>query len=372
MIGNKSLVLFKLLIFYQNACQGFESLSLKILQYNVQAVRSPWSQYKTERMQALAQRIKDRNPYFDILTLNELWHQTDHNLIQQAAQQAGLYMTGFHELNRWRCIGSSAPVACSGLAIVSAYPFKQSYFTEFRDKGTFFGMFSGDWELYWAKGIGRVRIEPVANLTIDIFTTHTRDNYWSSGNAIRSNQIEQLNEEISTSTADVVILGGDLNTEPNTKLLSYKNLANYLTNSADERSSQGWQVPATYGNPNNYFSKNKKPQIIDYIFYRSFSNDLEVKTEKYLPLNFVVGMNKGCEHECNVNVIAPTCSKVCHPNEIPLSDHEPIMVIIQIKNITNQVGRLMYNSFQNRKRINDLQERVEDLESMAFDRLSRP
>ena len=89
------------------------------MQYNVWGIPAI-SQYRNKRIQGLAQIIRKRNPYFDILTLNELWDQHDHNLIQQAARKAGLYMTGFKQLNHWGCLGFLGPLDCSGLAIVSA------------------------------------------------------------------------------------------------------------------------------------------------------------------------------------------------------------------------------------------------------------
>ena len=368
MLGNKSLVLFKLLILCLNACQGLEDehVTLKIMQYNVWGIPAI-SQYRNKRMQGLVQIIKNRNPYFDILTLNELWDEQDHNLIHQAAREAGLYMTGFKELNHWGCLGFLGPLDCSGLAIVSAYPIQQTQFIPFRDKGTVIGTFNNDFEWLSTKGIGRVRIEPIENLHIDIFATHTR----AYNDDFQRRQIKQLKEEISRSVADVVILGGDLNFNPDED--SYKIIANYLTNSADGGS---WPVPDTYGNPKNYFSKGATPQILDYIFYRSLASDLEVKTEKYLGYNFV--MNKGgCSQECNPMGNTPHCKPICHPSQISLSDHEPIMAIIQITinheydNNQDQVGKLMDNSVKNRKLINILQERVEDLETMAIGLLSR-
>ena len=55
-------------------------------------------QFKKERMKALAKIIKSREPYFDVFLLAELWMQKDHEILQEAANQAGLYMTGFREL----------------------------------------------------------------------------------------------------------------------------------------------------------------------------------------------------------------------------------------------------------------------------------
>ena len=168
MLGNKSLTILQFVIFYQNACQGFETVSLNVMQYNVWGVPQTHSLYKTERMKGLAQLIKNRKLKFDILILNELWMEHDHYVIQQAAQEAGYYMTGFRELTRWYCDGRVTPSGCSGLAFLSIFPFKQSDFKDFTYKGDIFN----DYEWASAKGIARVQIEPVKNLTIDVFATH--------------------------------------------------------------------------------------------------------------------------------------------------------------------------------------------------------
>ena len=55
-------------------------------------------QFKEERVNALAEIIKSREPYFDVLLLTELWMEGDHSKLHKAANQAGLYMTGFREL----------------------------------------------------------------------------------------------------------------------------------------------------------------------------------------------------------------------------------------------------------------------------------
>lgn len=54
--------------------------------------------YKQQRMQALAELIRSRQPYFDIFMLEELWMQSDHTLLQEAAESVGLHMTGFRQL----------------------------------------------------------------------------------------------------------------------------------------------------------------------------------------------------------------------------------------------------------------------------------
>ena len=49
-------------------------------------------------MRALANIIRSREPYFDIFMMAELWMEDDHTLLMEAANETGLYMTGFREL----------------------------------------------------------------------------------------------------------------------------------------------------------------------------------------------------------------------------------------------------------------------------------
>ena len=46
-------------------------------------------------MEALADMIKSRTPYFDIFLLTELWMQADHQLLADAAKNVSLHMTEF-------------------------------------------------------------------------------------------------------------------------------------------------------------------------------------------------------------------------------------------------------------------------------------
>lgn len=67
--------------------------------------------------------------------------------------------------------------------------------------------------------LGRVRIEPVHNVTIDIFVTHTAadpdPSHGYNNSYYRVRQVQELMDSyVSKSDADIVILGGDFNAEP--------------------------------------------------------------------------------------------------------------------------------------------------------------
>ena len=71
--------------------------------------------------------------------------------------------------------------------------------------------------IFSGKGIGRVRIEPKPNTTVDVFVTHTIADGTKMANETwyRIKQAEELVDSyLKKSTADAIILGGDFNAPP--------------------------------------------------------------------------------------------------------------------------------------------------------------
>ena len=104
------------------------------------------------------------------------------------------------------CDGRVLITGCSGLAIISRYPFVEKSFTQYTYKGSIW-----DGEALAGKGVGRVRIQPKQDVFIDVFVTHTiadsgttmYNNSWA-----RIKQVEELMDSyILKSDADAVILG---------------------------------------------------------------------------------------------------------------------------------------------------------------------
>ena len=118
---------------------------------------------KEERINAIARQVSRGS--FDVYLLQELWMEKDHAKIV-ASLKKGYYMTGFRQFTpksgRFldRCDGIFSPVECSGLAIISKYPFKEVQFNAFSDRGDETKALI-DAEVVAAKGAGRVRIEPI-------------------------------------------------------------------------------------------------------------------------------------------------------------------------------------------------------------------
>merc|ERR1712179_46806 len=175
------------------------------------------------------------------------------------------------------CDGRALPTFCSGLAIVSKFPFVDRQFHEFTYHGD---ILKPDGE-YWArKGAGRVRVEPSPGVLVDAFVTHTCAVAPSgASNAYyRQKQVAELVKWAKESDADFVILGGDFNTSPTDKETSYHALKAAMVSSMEEffQKISEWLCPkrATYGNPANTYSYTYDPVLYDYIWHRAKARNM--------------------------------------------------------------------------------------------------
>lgn len=234
------------------------------------------SEFKTQRMKAIRDEVAKGD--YDVFMLEELWMQGDHGTVASQVPK-GYFMTEFRELALSTCDGRVGPTACSGLAIVSKYEFKEVEFNSFTYHGDpLKAWVDGEWLA--RKGVGRVRIEPVHNVTIDIFVTHTAadpdPSHGYNNSYYRVRQVQELMDSyVNKSDADIVILGGDFNAEPEeTEGSCYQIIKKHMTNSIQEifYKLNEWLDSkfATYGNVRNTFTGGKyKPVTYDYIFHKT-------------------------------------------------------------------------------------------------------
>jgi len=317
-----------LVIYFTYSVVTYGAIQLIVFEFNVWGMPGGIGgcKYKKERMAALAELIRKHEPYFDIFLLAELWMEKDHNLLQEAAQDAGLYMTNYRELASSYCDGRVLITDCSGLAIISVYPIVESEFHMYTWRGTIW-----DGEGLAGKGVGRIQIEHPANLTagqpsnmtIDLFVTHTiADSGTTKANDTwyRVKQVEELMDSfIKNSKADAVILGGDFNTPP---LMDpgqpYEIIQRYMKNSCAEfwAKMEEWLLPkfATYGNARNSFSYTYDPITYDYVFHKSNNANTTIWVNWFgLPL------------------LQTRITQAQKETFITLSDHEPVISTINLK-----------------------------------------
>lgn len=246
-----------------------DPIDLKIMSLNCWGVPATFGSYDKEaRMSEIGAKIALKE--YDIYLLEELWMRPDHQTIKDLVSGTGYYVTEVHELAVYgECDGRATPTYCSGLAIVSRFPFNETEFSVFSVHGD---AFWNDGEYFARKGVGRVRILPVPHITVDVFVTHTAASDYN--HYYREIQTREVVEHVKASTADFAILGGDFNIDPRmTNETTYDTLTSELSSAMQEffYYVQELLAPkrATYGNPENTYSADFGPQLYDYIFHRS-------------------------------------------------------------------------------------------------------
>jgi len=332
----------------------YNQTRVKVLAYNVWGMPGGIGGCldKQIRIPALARSIKNQAvganlDDFDVILLTELWMSADHQIIADSLPK-GFHITGYRELASAWCDGNVLITTCSGLAIISRYPFKEIEFNMYTYRGSIW-----DGEGLAGKGVGRVRIQPVPNLNVDLFVTHTiadsgttmYNNTW-----VRINQVEELMASyIDKSDADVVILGGDFNSAPTNnpgepfQIMKSKGLVNSVQEIFYELDE--WLHPrfATYANTRNTFSNMYTPVIYDYIFHRT-NSELTTSWTNWFELPLFTTRILGRMHNLNVSKFIEDNDTSIDPDfefefsedddeeiVISLSDHEPVISTIYIK-----------------------------------------
>lgn len=263
------------------------------------------SEDKEIRMEAIGKLLAQSE--YDIVMLEELWMRPDHATIKNSLGPE-YYMTEYDDLTT-RCDGSVWPWGCSGLAIISKFPFQQKNFSRFSHQGTFGHMFS-DGEYFAGKGVGKVTVSPKPGISLDVVVTHTISE--DSNSKIRETQADELLNHIKKSTSDFIILGGDFNASPVMKGdKTYHKVKEVMTDAFQEimSSIKAWLDPdyATFGHLRNTYTGGKmEPTIYDYIFHKKNTEDTAMIWTKWFFLPFL-------------NTIRSTDNST-----ISLSDHEAV------------------------------------------------
>jgi len=249
-------------------------VSVRVMALNVWGMPAKvGSEDKELRIKAIGEYIAKAE--FDVYLLAELWMRPDHATIE-ASLPEGYHMSAYGDYALATCDGRALPSFCSGLAIVSKFPFIEKQFHEYNFHGD---ILKPDGE-YWArKGAGRARVEPYPGTIVDFFVTHTcavGPNY--SNAYYRTRQVKELVGWVNNSNADFVVLGGDFNTSPTDDESSYHDLKEAMVSSMEEffRTVSEWLCPkrATYANPENTYSYMYEPVLYDYIWHRAHGRNM--------------------------------------------------------------------------------------------------
>jgi len=263
------------------------------------------SEDKEERMAAIG-RLLSQSEY-DIVMLEELWMRPDHETIKKSLGPE-YQMTEYDDMTG-SCDGKIWPWGCSGLAVISKFPFKQTNFSRYSQQGSF-GQMLTDGEYFAGKGVGKVTISPKPGIVLDVYVTHTISE--ESNIKIRETQADELLDQVKKSTADFIILGGDFNASPISEGdKTYHKIKELMTDAFQEimASIKAWLNPdyATFGHLRNTYTGGKRdPTIYDYIFHKKNTEDPSMIWTKWFFLPFL-------------NTIRSTDNST-----ISLSDHEAV------------------------------------------------
>lgn len=227
------------------------------------------------RMNAIAEELALGK--YDIVCLQEVWSENDYIDIKKMTYKVLPYSHYFY-----------SGVFGSGVCIFSRYVIENVFFHQWPLNGYVHKLHHGDW--FGGKGIGLCRVK-CKGISINIYSAHLHAEYNRRNDEYMAHRVLQafdMSQFISmTSTnADVVILGGDLNTEPGD--LSYR----IICHNAELQDSflQAQQVAAdcvgtNESSRNSYSDKKlyvKKPagNRIDYVMYKCRPG-IEVQCLKY-------------------------------------------------------------------------------------------
>ncbi|XP_058789340.1 putative neutral sphingomyelinase [Phymastichus coffea] len=275
-----------------------EEITLNVLTLNCWGI--PYvSKNRIDRMNAIAERLNDEN--YDIVCLQEIWSINDFRLIRSRTQEKLPYSHYFF-----------SGVVGSGVCIYSRYAIEDVMFHKWPLNGYVHKVQHGDW--FGGKGVGLCRLN-VQNYNVNIYVAHLHAEYCRENDEYNAHRVMQAFDtaqfiRMTKGGADAVILGGDLNTEPQD--LAYRiicGVAGLTDTCARSSDCLGTNECAK----NSYTSSNisrKSPQgkRIDYILYMG---------------------SKKCQVEVS-DFLHPFPSRVPDMN-FSYSDHEAIMASLKLK-----------------------------------------
>ncbi|XP_033606154.1 putative neutral sphingomyelinase isoform X2 [Cryptotermes secundus] len=227
------------------------------------------------RMNAIAEELALGK--YDIVCLQEVWSENDYIDIKKLTLRVLPYSHYFY-----------SGVFGSGVCIFSRYTIENVFFHQWPLNGYVHKLHHGDW--FGGKGIGLCRVK-CKGININIYSAHLHAEYNRRNDEYMAHRVLQAFDmsqfiSITSTNADIVILGGDLNTEPGD--LAYR----IICHNAQVQDSflQAQQVAVDYvgtneSSRNSYSDKKlcmKKPagNRIDYIMYKC-RRGIEVQCLKY-------------------------------------------------------------------------------------------
>lgn len=253
-------------------------LDFSIFTLNLWGIPAGIAKNVSERISAICDLLLIKD--YDCVCLQEVWTKSQYEGIKQNLINVLPYSHYFFS-------GAFG----SGICIFSKYPIEDVFFHQWKLNGYFHKINHADW--FGGKGIGVCKII-INNYVINVYTAHLHAEYNPDNDEYKVHRLLQAFDtaqliRFTSKKADLVVLAGDLNTEPNS--LAYEMMCTlpglvdaYKTAHPGCNEDNIGQTCETL--TNSYTSqKNIKAQNpgqrIDYILYHE-GTELKVKLKKCL------------------------------------------------------------------------------------------
>lgn len=181
-------------------------LTLRILTLNCWGLPQPaplGSKDREKRMQEIAKELNTGR--YDLVALQEIWSESDFHEIHAVSKDALPYAHYFH-----------SGFTGSGVCVFSRSPIKDTYMHRYSLNGFAHHIHRGDW--FGGKVIGMISTV-VQGIKINFYSTHIHAEYNRSNDLYLPHRVIQAFEmsqlvKLSSDSADISIVTGDLNLEP--------------------------------------------------------------------------------------------------------------------------------------------------------------
>uniref|UniRef100_A0A1I7X1N0 sphingomyelin phosphodiesterase n=1 Tax=Heterorhabditis bacteriophora TaxID=37862 RepID=A0A1I7X1N0_HETBA len=282
LIINKYLFVIHVIYIYIYIYSLFKMIlatELRVMTLNVWCLPQPWpigSKDRLHRLKKLAEALIN-DPY-DIIGLQEVWCESDY--LEMAERLSHLYQ--FHHYFHSGFTGS-------GVCVFSRHPIVSTLTHRYSLNGFAHHIHRGDW--FGGKVVGMVELE-IGEMRVNFYTTHLHAEYDRENDLYlphRTAQSFELSQFVRHTSrgADVVIVVGDLNMEPEDLgfrlILSQAKLFDAWRLCHEESSSgssdslskcRGITRGGTCDRPDNCYSHSKfkdndESKRIDYILFKS-------------------------------------------------------------------------------------------------------
>ncbi|KAK2521713.1 sphingomyelin phosphodiesterase 2 isoform X1 [Columba livia] len=287
---------------------GDPTLRLRIFDLNCWAIR-----YLSKRRQERVQLIGDmlRQDGFDLVLLQEVWSEQDYSDLKGKLRGCYPFSHYFH-----------SGVIGSGLCIFSRFPILDTLLYQYSLNGYPYMLQHGDW--FCGKSVGLI-VTKISGIIFNVYVTHLHAEYCREKDVYLPHRLVQAWElaqfiRHTSTAADVVLLGGDLNMHPgDVGIRLLRGWTGLRDAFAEAARFEGCEDGCTLI-PNNCFTAKTEllpfPQgvRIDYILYKAISS-VTVKCEE---LKTTTGTAPGMD--------------------IPFSDHEAVMATLHIQRQGQAVG----------------------------------